>query len=76
MSWWIASSGRKPFDPFNVGSRGPPPPLKERSENGPEEKAKDMERRVNALMEEATVAAAAGTLVWERRSQWLCVDLV
>ena len=48
------------FDPFNVAGRGPPPPLKERSENSPEDKAREMERKVNELMEEAAILASKG----------------
>eukprot|EP00698_Gefionella_okellyi_P020039 TRINITY_DN6238_c0_g1_i1.p1 TRINITY_DN6238_c0_g1~~TRINITY_DN6238_c0_g1_i1.p1 ORF type:complete len:772 (-),score=174.54 TRINITY_DN6238_c0_g1_i1:15-2330(-) len=48
------------FDPFNVAGRGPPPPLAKREDNSPEDKAKEMERRVNSLVEEACVLSSKG----------------
>lgn len=43
-----------------AGLRGPAPPLQKRSESGPEYKAKEMEKEVNALIEQSAQAAALG----------------
>ena len=40
----------KSFDPLNLG-KGPAPPLAEKVDNGPEDKARDMERSVHRLLE-------------------------
>ena len=39
------------FDPLNVGNKGPAPPLAEKSDNSPEDKAKEMEKGVHRLIE-------------------------
>ena len=41
------------FDPMNLG-KGPAPPLAEKSDNSPEDKAKDMEQKVHRLIEEVS----------------------
>ena len=48
-------TGAKAFDPMNGGpaGRGPAPPLQKRSENSPEDKCREMEKEVNALIEES-----------------------
>eukprot|EP00750_Incisomonas_marina_P016648 INCI19252.1.p1 GENE.INCI19252.1~~INCI19252.1.p1 ORF type:complete len:825 (+),score=207.15 INCI19252.1:175-2649(+) len=38
------------------GTRGPAPPLKEITDNGPEPKAKELEKQVNTLLEESAAA--------------------
>jgi len=48
----------KGFDPLQMG-KGPAPPLHEKSENSPEDKAKEMERNVHRLIEESADAVAA-----------------
>lgn len=54
------TGGRTSFDPFQQAAQGPPPPLVQNTENGPEYKAKVMERQVNALMEESATASVQG----------------
>lgn len=49
----------KNFDPLNIG-KGPAPALLERAENGPEDKAKEMERGVHRLLESSAEAGGAG----------------
>jgi intraflagellar transport protein 88 len=46
------------FDPLNAGAKGPAPPLASKTENSPEDMAKDMERKVNVCVEESAEAAA------------------
>ena len=46
------------FDPLNIG-KGPAPPLAEKSDNSPEDKAKDMEQKVHRLIEESAEAVVA-----------------
>ena len=50
------------FDPSGMAgaSRGPAPPLQKKSESSTEEKLKDMERQVNALIEESAFESAKG----------------
>lgn len=43
------------------GTRGPAPPLKEIMDNGPEPKAKVLEKQVNTLLEESAAAKASET---------------
>jgi intraflagellar transport protein 88 len=52
-----SSKEHKSFDPLNIG-RGPAPPLAEKSDNGPEYTAKDMEKKVHRLLEASAFAAA------------------
>ncbi|CAM9126724.1 unnamed protein product [Ectocarpus fasciculatus] len=47
------------FDPLNQG-HGPAPALAEKSDNGPEYLAKEMERQVHAMMEESATACVSG----------------
>ena len=50
--------GRSTFDPMgggNTGGRGPAPTLEKRSDNSPEDKCREMEKEVNALIEESAV---------------------
>ena len=49
----------KNFDPLQQGGKGPAPPLAEKSENSPEEKAKEMEKGVHKLIEESAEAVYA-----------------
>lgn len=58
-----ASSGRQSFDPVGQQALGPAPPLEEKSENSPEDKAREMEQRVNTLIESSSEAAARGDSV-------------
>jgi len=52
-----SSVGKNPgaFDPLNIG-KGPAPPLAEKSDNSPEDKAKEMEKKVHRLIEESADA--------------------
>ncbi|XP_015769439.1 PREDICTED: intraflagellar transport protein 88 homolog [Acropora digitifera] len=52
-------SGGGQFDPFNQG-RLPAPPLEVKSEESPEEKVKQMEKKVNELIEESCFANDRG----------------
>jgi len=47
------------FDPLGQG-RGPAPPLAEKADNSPEDKAKEMEKQVNQLIEESAAAGVKG----------------
>lgn len=49
------SADGKSFDPLNIG-KGPAPPLAEKSENSPEDKARELERKVHKLIEETAEA--------------------
>jgi len=56
------SAGPRPgtqFDPTGMGAqntnRGPAPPLQKRSENSPEDMCREMEKEVNALIEESAL---------------------
>lgn len=51
------------FDPLNQGNRGPAPPLVKKSDNSPEDMAREMEKQVNALIEASADAAARGDAV-------------
>ena len=51
------------FDPLKQRAVGPAPPLAERSDNSPEERAKEMEKEVNALIEASAEAARHGDTV-------------
>eukprot|EP00741_Cyanophora_paradoxa_P006734 tig00001038_g6514.t1 len=53
-------AGSKSFDP--LGARGPAPALQKKAENSPEEQAKDLEKKVNALIEESAIANKSGEL--------------
>ncbi|CAM9370847.1 unnamed protein product, partial [Heterosigma akashiwo] len=52
-----AARGDPAFDPLGQ-NRGPAPPLAEKADNSPEDKAKDMEKQVNRLIEESAAAGA------------------
>jgi intraflagellar transport protein 88 len=45
------SNKDRTFDPLNIG-KGPAPPLAEKADNSPEDKAKELEKGVHRLMEE------------------------
>ena len=47
------------FDPTGMGggARGPAPPLQKRSENSPEDMCREMEKEVNALIEDSATLA-------------------
>ncbi|XP_053312410.1 intraflagellar transport protein 88 homolog [Spea bombifrons] len=49
------------FDPL-AQSRGPAPPLEAKSEDSPEEKIKQLEKKVNELIEESCIANSNGDL--------------
>merc|ERR1719453_2298817 len=53
-----ASKGSRNFDPLGAATRGPAPPLASKGENSPEE----MEKQVNALIEQSAEAAAKNNL--------------
>lgn len=49
------------LDPLGQ-ARGPAPPLEARSEDSPEEKIRQLEKKVNELVEESCVASSCGDL--------------
>ncbi|KAJ8785685.1 hypothetical protein J1605_007282 [Eschrichtius robustus] len=49
------------FDPLGQ-SRGPAPPLEARNEDSPEEKIRQLEKKVNELVEESCIANSCGDL--------------
>jgi intraflagellar transport protein 88 len=53
-----SKDGQKAFDPLNMGVRGPAPPLAKKSDNSPEDQAKEMEKKVHRLFEESAIAIA------------------
>jgi hypothetical protein len=48
------------FDPLNQGGKGPAPALIKKSEMGPEPEAREMEKKINALIEESAMATMKG----------------
>ncbi|KAK3741791.1 hypothetical protein QZH41_001560 [Actinostola sp. cb2023] len=54
-------AGTGQFDPLNQ-TRGPAPPLESKSEDSPEEKVKQLEKKVNELIEESCIANDRGEL--------------
>jgi len=48
------------FDPMGQGAKGPAPPLEQKQEDSPEEKIKQLEKKVNELIEESCFAASRG----------------
>lgn len=52
------SKENRAFDPLNLG-KGPAPPLAEKADNSPEDKAKDMEKKVHRLIEATAEAIVA-----------------
>ena len=48
------------FDPMGQANRGPAPPLEQKNEDTPEEKIKQLEKKVNELIEESCFAASRG----------------
>lgn len=50
------------FDPMNQGNKGPAPPLEQKNEETPEEKIKQLEKKVNELIEESCFASERGEL--------------
>ena len=63
----LQSSGRTPgqgvFDPLKQRATGPAPPLAEKSDNSPEDLAREMEKQVNRLIEASADAALQGDTV-------------
>jgi intraflagellar transport protein 88 len=51
-----SKDGPKNFDPLNMGVRGPAPPLAKKSDNSPEDQAKELEKKVHRLYEESAEA--------------------
>lgn len=51
-----SKEGNRTFDPLNMGVRGPAPPLAKKSDNSPEDQAKEMEKKVHRLYEESAQA--------------------
>ncbi|XP_033615829.1 intraflagellar transport protein 88 homolog isoform X2 [Fukomys damarensis] len=49
------------FDPLGQ-SRGPAPPLETKNENSPEEKIRQLEKKINELVEESCIANSCGDL--------------
>ncbi|KAJ8314795.1 hypothetical protein KUTeg_006945 [Tegillarca granosa] len=48
------------FDPMNQGNKGPAPPLEPKPEDSPEEKIRQLEKKVNELIEESCFANSRG----------------
>ncbi|XP_033740062.1 intraflagellar transport protein 88 homolog isoform X5 [Pecten maximus] len=48
------------FDPMNQGNKGPAPPLEPKPEDSPEEKIRQLEKKVNTLIEESCFANSRG----------------
>ncbi|KAK3576957.1 hypothetical protein CHS0354_005962 [Potamilus streckersoni] len=48
------------FDPLNQASKGPAPPLEPKPEDSPEEKIRQLEKKVNELIEESCFANSRG----------------
>ena len=53
-----AGKGSKTFDPLN--QRGAAPALAEKADNSPEDRAREMEKQVNKLIEQSAEASAKG----------------
>ena len=53
---------QKTFDPMGVANRGPAPALAVKSDNSPEDMAKEMEKQVNGLIEKSADAAVKNDL--------------
>lgn len=50
------------FDPMNQAGKGPAPPLETKPEDSPEEKIRQLEKKVNELIEESCFANSRGEL--------------
>lgn len=50
------------FDPMNQGPAGPAPPLEPKPEDSPEEKIRQLEKKVNELIEESCFANSRGEM--------------
>ena len=57
------SADKTVFDPFQLSAQGPPPPLVQKTDNSPENQAKEMELHVNQLLEESAKANYEGKYV-------------
>ncbi|GBG29037.1 Intraflagellar transport protein 88-like [Hondaea fermentalgiana] len=55
--------GGSSFDPLNQGNRGPAPALAAKSDSSPEERAKDLEKTVNRLLEQSAEASVKKQLM-------------
>ncbi|KAK7108172.1 hypothetical protein V1264_015957 [Littorina saxatilis] len=53
-------SSRGVFDPMNQANKGPAPPLEAKPEDSPEEKIRQLEKKVNELIEESCFANSRG----------------
>lgn len=53
-----SNKDKSSFDPLNIG-KGPAPALAEKTENGPEDKSKEMEKSVHRLLEASAEAVVA-----------------
>ncbi|RHY90697.1 hypothetical protein DYB37_004041 [Aphanomyces astaci] len=51
------AAGQRMFDPLGEARKTPAPPLAEKAENSPKETAKELEKLVNALIEQSSEAA-------------------
>ncbi|XP_048258387.1 intraflagellar transport protein 88 homolog isoform X3 [Haliotis rufescens] len=60
----FTSSGNRGvgFDPMNQAGRGPAPPLEPKPEDSPEEKIRQLEKKVNELIEESCFGNSQGEL--------------
>lgn len=56
----FSSTGRGVFDPMNQTNKGPAPPLEAKAEDSPEEKIRQLEKKVNELIEESCFANSRG----------------
>ena len=59
---YVKTKPGQSFDPMEGGEHGPAPALKEKAENGPEDKARDIESSIHRLLEASAVATAKGEL--------------
>ena len=58
------------FDPMNQSNVGPAPPLEGKNEDTPEEKIKQLEKKVNELIEESCFANSRGELQLVNELYW------
>ncbi|XP_076466664.1 intraflagellar transport protein 88 homolog isoform X2 [Babylonia areolata] len=57
-----STGNRGVFDPMNQTNKGPAPPLEPKPEDSPEEKIRQLEKKVNELIEESCFANSRGEL--------------
>jgi len=55
-----SNAAKRPFDPFNLQGQGPAPPLESLESNGPDSKAKVLEKEVHRIVTETAELLAKG----------------